>query len=56
MDILCVIVFGLAGVGTAIPFLNKKCFSTFPIFFGVFFNACLFLVCYIWFLNNILNL
>jgi len=55
MDILCIIIFGCGFIRTIYPFLNKKSFSTLPIFIGVFVNAFLYGICYVYFLNNLLN-
>jgi len=55
MKILSIIIFGFALVRTMMPLLLKENYSTFPKLFGTVVNIGLYLVCYIWFLNLILN-
>jgi len=55
MKILSIIIFGFALVRTMVPLLLKENYSTFGKFFGTVINIGLYLVCYIWFLNLILN-
>lgn len=55
MKIFSIIIFGFALARTLIPLINKEKYKTFPIFFGVFCNAVLYLIAYLWFLNSIIN-
>jgi len=55
MKILSIIIFGFALVRTMIPLLKKDGYDTFPKLFGIVVNIGLYLACYIWFLNLILN-
>ena len=55
MKILSIIIFGFALVRTMVPLLLKENYSTFGKFFGTVINIGLYLACYIWFLNLILD-
>jgi len=55
MEIFCILIFGFAFIRTLTPLMLKKSYNTFPVFFGIFVNAAMYGICYIWFLSNLLN-